>query len=281
MENVVLNNGVLSVTISTYGAEVVSAIRNGKEMVWQGSEKFWTGHSPLLFPVCGAFRDFKYEYKGNTYEIPPHGFTRKSNFEITSKSENSVTMTLIQSAENKAVYPFEYDFVVTYSIKENQLTSVVEVKNNQSEPMYFSFGSHESFNLEGALEEYSVELENEEVFLSPKIVGRLLTYENIDFGSGKVIKLEKQLFKYDTFMLRDISSRKLFLRHGDKIIAQFDYDASNLLIWQPVGAPFICIEPWFRAPDYIDTCHDITKKPKMIKVDGQKSFTSTRTVTYF
>ena len=78
MENVILNNGILSVTVSTFGAEVISAIHCGKEMVWQGSEKYWTGHSPLLFPVCGAFKDFKYEYNGPTRARSRWAATRSS-----------------------------------------------------------------------------------------------------------------------------------------------------------------------------------------------------------
>ncbi len=281
MENVILSNNLLTVTVSTFGAEVTSVIYKNEEKVWQGDKAFWTGHSPLLFPVCGALRDFKYTLDDKTYEMPAHGFVRTSTFEVLSKTQNSVTMKLIQTEKHFETYPFNYDFLVTYIIEQNKLVSKIEVKNNQAQPMYFSFGSHESFNLKGNLEDYSVEFEKEERFLSPLISKRLLTYEDVDFGQGKLLNINSKLFDYDTFILRDANSRSLNLLYKAEKVARFDFDASNVLIWQPNNAPFLCIEPWFRAPDYVDACFDIAKKPKMIKLEGFKNFVSNRMVTYY
>ncbi|MBR3864739.1 MAG: hypothetical protein IKJ19_06490 [Clostridia bacterium] len=281
MEKVILNNSVLRVTISTFGAEVTSVIYKDEERIWQGNEKFWTGHSPLLFPVCGAFKDFKYTLNDKTYDMQPHGFVRKATFEVVNQTGDSVTMRLIQTPEQFDIYPFKYEFLVTYTIENNKLSSRVEVENKQAKPIYFSFGSHESFNLKGLLEDYSVEFEKEERFLSPKIDGRLLMHEDLDFGTGNLLKMTKDLFAFDTFVLRDVNSRSLNLLFKGERVAHFDFDASNILIWQPKEAPFLCIEPWFRAPDYVDTCFDITKKPKMIKVESFKNFVSNRSVIYF
>ena len=50
-----VKNKTLSVTVDSYGAEMVSVEYNGKERLWQNATGEWAGHAPLLFPVCGHF----------------------------------------------------------------------------------------------------------------------------------------------------------------------------------------------------------------------------------
>ena len=75
--NHVIENEALRVTVSSMGAEMISAVdkKDGTEYVWQGDATYWTGHAYNLFPICGRLTEGKYTYKGNTYEIKP-GLTR-------------------------------------------------------------------------------------------------------------------------------------------------------------------------------------------------------------
>lgn len=54
--NVTLKNDLLSVVISSHGAELqnITNIRTGQEYLWQGDAAFWGRRSPVLFPIVGA-----------------------------------------------------------------------------------------------------------------------------------------------------------------------------------------------------------------------------------
>ena len=55
-----LSNECLKVTIDSLGAEIQSINKGGRELIWEGDPKFWTGHSPVLFPICGGLKDNKF-----------------------------------------------------------------------------------------------------------------------------------------------------------------------------------------------------------------------------
>ena len=77
-----LSNDHLKVAINSFGAEIISINKDGKELIWEGDEKFWTGHSPVLFPICGGLKDDKFYYGGKEYSLPKHGFAKRREFKI-------------------------------------------------------------------------------------------------------------------------------------------------------------------------------------------------------
>ena len=68
-QNVKIGNDILQVEIATMGAELQSVKLNGKERLWQGDPKFWTGRAPILFPVCGSLKNKEYTFKSIKYRI--------------------------------------------------------------------------------------------------------------------------------------------------------------------------------------------------------------------
>ena len=79
-----IKNDFMRVGIDKLGAEIVSIATLGeeieKEYIWQGDEKYWMGHAPVMFPICGRLYNGEYTYLGKTYTLPNHGFARKSEF---------------------------------------------------------------------------------------------------------------------------------------------------------------------------------------------------------
>ena len=64
-----LSNDHLKVAINSFGAEIISINKDGKELIWEGNEKFWTGHSPVLFPICGGLKDDKNNVKNKAEAV--------------------------------------------------------------------------------------------------------------------------------------------------------------------------------------------------------------------
>lgn len=64
---VTLKNNVISIEISTTGAEMKKITVNGKERLWNGDPSFWSGTAPVMFPICGGLPEDKFTYNGREY----------------------------------------------------------------------------------------------------------------------------------------------------------------------------------------------------------------------
>lgn len=95
-----IKNDKLVLTVSEHGAELQSIKdENGKEYLWDGDEKYWNRHSPILFPlVCGLWKD-TYRCEGHTYHLSRHGFARDTDFQLIAKGADRVTFALTESEE--------------------------------------------------------------------------------------------------------------------------------------------------------------------------------------
>ena len=52
---VTISNEFLTAAFSEIGAELKSLKSDNREYIWNGDPAFWTGSSPVLFPICGFF----------------------------------------------------------------------------------------------------------------------------------------------------------------------------------------------------------------------------------
>jgi galactose mutarotase-like enzyme len=85
---------------------------------------------------------------------------------------------------------------------------------------------------------------------------------------AKSISLKNEYFTIDAIILEHINSDEVSLVNkttGEKITVTVG-DFCNLLIWSVPGAPFVCLEPWYGFPDFVDTDGDFTKKHSIIKL---------------
>ena len=66
---VTISNELLTATFSKMGAELKSLKCGDREYIWNGDPKFWTGSSPVLFPICSGLKDDEFIYNGKTYNM--------------------------------------------------------------------------------------------------------------------------------------------------------------------------------------------------------------------
>lgn len=256
-----IDNGIIKLTASSTGAELVSLTKDGKERLWQNANGEWDGHAPILFPVCGSCY---ITVNGKKYPFAQHGFAPVSEFTLKEKTDKSLSFTLCSSEETKKRYPYDFIFTVTYSLDGAELKIGYEIENPSLKDIYFSCGSHESFALDGALEEYVVTFEKEECFINHLHDDEgFLTGETQNLGEGKVIDFEKTpLIDDKTFIFKDVRSRKVSLSKKDGTpVADVFFDGfNNLLFWRPGDGKTICIEPWLNLPDEANSEKELSDK---------------------
>lgn len=277
-----IHNDVLSCTIDPIGAEIVSVVKDGKERVWQNQTGDWAGHGPVLFPVCGHCG---VKVGGVEYPISAHGFAKKTQFSLVEKTETEVVLAIESSEETKKVYPFDFRFEVSYALKENVLSIAYKVINCAKTPLYFACGGHESFALDGGVENYEIIFEKQEDLVHYfHDEDGYMTGETKSYGTLCSLPLPEDFLQEGrTLIFKGVASRKVWLsERGGKKLATIRFDGfENLLVWHAGNAPFICIEPWTNLPDLANT-PDVEFKTKegVIEVAGETEKTLVRTIAY-
>lgn len=279
-----LKNDILNVKIKERGAELSSVMRGGREYIWQGLEAFWKKQCPIMFPVCGRLNDKKYVYDGKTYFMENHGFAQTKEFSAEKISDTEAVFTLKEDEETLAQYPFPFVFRVRFSLEADTLTIRNEVFNPAKTPMYFNFGSHEAYSVDGKFTDWSVVFEKkEDLFLKEQPILGYLGKGSVPFRKDVMeLALSHKLFENDALVFDKISSRSVTLcKKGDPVVQVSFPGFENLLLWTKVGAPYLCIEPWNGLPDYVDASGNLEEKRGIIKLDGGENFAMTHSVKFF
>ena len=83
-------------------------------------------------------------------------------------------------------------------------------------------------------------------------------------------------------VLTKIKSKSVVLKEGDKKIAKVNFDGFKYLgIWSPVGAPFVCIEPWYTTADYVDSTNVFNDKKDILSLEAGKEFKTSFSIEFF
>lgn len=272
-EQIKIKSGKLSALINFRGAELASFFDGEREVIWQGDERFWTSHAPVLFPVCGGLKDDAYYFNGKKYNMIKHGYVRKVDFSLFESSENSATFVLFDDKNSKEIYPFEFKLFIKYTLSDH-LEVEYKVQNEGKTDMYFTIGAHEGFALDDEFSNYSVTFEVEEDLKALTLYGSLIGDEYTDMGKVKELKLSYDYFAIDALVFKDIKSKALTLKHKDKgevMRICSDDNFKHLLLWTKPNAPYICIEPWVALPDRVDSNQNIEQKPDVVKLAAGES----------
>lgn len=252
----IIKNEYLTVTVDTLGAEVVSILGNdGFEYIWSGEA--WSGHAPLLFPVCGCVLDERYTLGGKEYKMKKHGFARRSEFTVESATKSEIVLSLSASADTLENYPFDFKLTARYFLALTILNVEFTIENRGGGVMPFSFGWHPAFNLggEGDISSFSIDFGVDGPLQRHGLQnGPFVNPESVEFplDGGKYYLNEKEIYENDTLILEGAPNNVTLRGEGERHGVQLLY-SDNLpyfCIWKaPVTeARYICLEPWSGVP---------------------------------
>ncbi len=284
MENnmISLENGDISVLINTKGAELKSLKRNGKEYLWQGIPEIWSGTAPLLFPICGGLKDDKFIFDGKEYTLQKHGYIRFCEFEVEKKESTSATFLHRSDKDTYAVYPFNYELRVIYTLTDSGVRVTYRVDNTDTKQMYFSIGSHEGYVTPEGIEDYDIIFPEKETLNSVILDGNLLEKHSVPIiKDSNVLPLYDKYFTLDALVFKKLKSRSATLRNrktGRFVKVDFP-DKPYFLLWHKHAAPYICLEPWCGIPDAQDSNYDLTKKEGIISLPSGKTYEISHFIT--
>ena len=264
-----ISTPALSAEISATGAELIRLQdRTGADLLWDGDPAFWTGRSPLLFPMVGRVKGDRITVAGQAYEIGQHGFARSSVFTLVRSDAAACTWRLEASEATRRHYPFAFRLDVTYRIEDATLHMVAEVTNAGDTVMPASFGFHPAlrwplpYGKSRAAHEIVFE-RNEPAPIRRPVDGLLSAAQFPTPVRDHHLKLHDDLFEDGALVFDTLASRSVV--YGDAVRVAFPH-MPHLGIWTKPGAGYVCIEPWqgHASPEGFDG--ELADKPGMVAI---------------
>lgn len=269
-ELVRIENDRLAIEISSLGAEMQSLVSSdGRHWLWNGDAAWWTGRSPVLFPIVGKAPDNRITIDGGAYEMNQHGFARRSEFALVETGASMCRHALTASGATRVAYPFEFRLSLEHRLEGNRLTVTAEVANLDSKPMPFGFGFHPAFRWPlpgGDGQDHIVRLDNGAEPALSRVEGGLRKPELLPspFSKGE-LTLDHSMFEDDAMIFPEGAGDGLTYaaKNGPALKFRFE-NLPNLALWTKPGAPFLCVEPWHGTAPLAGAGDDIADRPYTI-----------------
>ena len=254
-----ISDGKYTAQINSTGAELISAVCDGFDVIWEGRE-FWLKHAPLLFPVCGRLKDKTYTVGGETYHMDIHGFIKFREFELVEKSDTKVVLKNSSDAETLALYPFDYTFVAEYELADGKVICKTKVTNDSDKTMPFMFGWHHAFAFPKSvdvLEDFTFDFGKNEMINHPgksvKNTDPTLPTpapEKLYLPDGKYKLNTEVLYDTDTVILSEMGTNVTMTDGGDYTLKlSWSENLKYLCMWKypDNAARYLCLEPWSNS----------------------------------
>lgn len=277
-----VENEFLRVEVAETGAELQSIIskNSGKELLWQGDEKYWARRAPILFPIVGRLKNDTMYFGGKEYSMPQHGFARDLHFKVDQISPEYIELSCQSTPETKMHYPFDWKLNCVFKLEGNILKSSATVTNlSDHDLMYFSIGFHPGFVLPVdenlSYEDYYILFNKDKTAKRWKIEGALIgNQEDGDSITDYKVRLTKDIFSIDALVYKNLQSDVITIQNPvTNSELRFSFAGFPFLgIWSKPGAPYICLEPWHGIADSIHHNGDFISKEGINCLSGLQSF---------
>jgi len=284
-----IENEILKIGVNELGAELcqIQSKSSGKEYMWDANPDIWGSYAPVLFPVIGAVKNGFVLINGKEFKVPRHGFIRNNpNLVLVEETENSLTYGLKFSEKTLAIYPYEFEFQIKFSLEGNKIIVHHKVANLGRDTMFFSLGGHPAFKCpvnEGEVyEDYYLEFEKVEnastwVLEKDGLVGNKTKPIIVD---SNILPLDSGMFDNDALIFKNLNSGSVSLksRKSPQVLHVNYSDFPYLGIWAKPNADFVCIEPWLGIADTFDTDQNFETKEGILNLAPGATFTASYSI---
>jgi galactose mutarotase-like enzyme len=195
-------------------------------------------------------------------------------FILVEKTENTATFSIQSNVETLKKYPFEFELQIKYTLIDTILELAYTVINKDSNPIPFSIGAHPAFALPSNFDDYSLTFEEVEPFEYSLLENGLVSNQTKTISTKtNSFPLTYKLFERDALIFKKLKSNSLTIIEKENPILKVHFeDFPNLGIWTKLGAPFICIEPWFGYSDTIESTGNLFEKEGIIVLKEKDNF---------
>lgn len=286
---ITIDNGTLSLTVDTLGAQMMSIKCHGTEYLWQGNPKYWGDRAPILFPFIARLTNNSYTLNGKLYPMTIHGFANASEFDLAEQSQGKLVLELKSSEKTLVHYPIDFVFRVIFQLEGNTLKTTYHVENKSDMTMPFGIGGHPGFKVpvgedekfEDYYLEFSQKCQPDRVGFTPQVYlsGHDEAYP---LEEGKRISLRHDLFDEDAIILKNMAREVTLKSRASNHSVTVSYPQMPYLgiwHWPHTDAPYVCIEPWSSLPSRQDVVEEFTCKSDLVQLEPSRVYDNTWTIT--
>jgi galactose mutarotase-like enzyme len=229
----------------------VDALHFSRAVVERYPREMYAGN-PILFPLVSFNHlpglDHHYEWEGRRFEMPQHGFARRSKWSLVAQTPSDLTLELTDNDSSRAHYPFCFRHRLTYRLNNGRLSWDQEIVNFSAEPMPFSTGFHPYFAVP-----LTPRSERAACFVEIPEGRRLMMHGRGDHFTAKPFPAQNWSVQEDvsaTMFLADLKPRELILVDPvSELEVAFNFARAPqhrfVAIWAKSPAePYYCLEPW-------------------------------------
>jgi len=260
-------NDQITVDIAALGAEMQSIqTRDGRHWLWHGDATYWTGRSPVLFPIVGKAPNDTVTVDGRPFQMSQHGFARRSNFTLVVEESDRCVYRLTASEASRAMYPFDFQLDVEHRVEGRAVVVSASVTNRDHQVMPFGIGFHPAFAwpLPGADgQAHGIELDEGGAPDLHRLSRGLVIPEPSPspFQNGR-LTLDPALFAADAMLFPKGAGAGLVYGPDSGPSVHFTWEnLPNLALWSKPGAGFICLEPWHGTAAEVGGSEELSERP--------------------
>ncbi len=265
-----LESGDARAAISPLGAELRRWRAGGHELLWQGDPAWWTQSAPVLFPIVGWARDGLVRIDGVARPMGVHGFAAQRAFTLDQAGRDHARLTLRETEESLAVYPFPFRLILEYRLAPESLSVVVEVENAGERTMPYAVGLHPGFNWplgDAPRDGHTVLFGEAEMPEVPVIApGGLFSAVRRPVPlDRRRLPLSDALFAAEALCFLNARSRAVCYEAGPRgpCVRLEATGFPHWAVWSKPGAPFVSVECWTGHGDPEGFAGELKDKPSM------------------
>ncbi|PXW92964.1 galactose mutarotase-like enzyme [Streptohalobacillus salinus] len=214
------------------------------------------GGIPVLFPIAGQLEEQAYHWEGKTYAMPNHGLARIHPWEVietfSDETHAFISIRFESSLSTKAVYPFDFEVIFTYTLKDNQLYIHQTYRNHSETIMPIYPGLHPYF----------------------KADSKIVTVDHVkdtyhDYNTNET---KPYPGKIDLTHLKEAVALENNHKHVNATVGDFDIQMTlgnafrYTVLWTEENQSFVCVEPWTRKTG------ELNRKEALIEVEPKQAF---------
>lgn len=278
-----ISNNQLAVTISPIGAEVQSIkdVNTQCEYLWHGDAQWWSGHSPILFPIVGGLWNGTCRVDGQELHISKHGFVRRAPWRVVSVEAHKAVFEFVSTVGTFSIFPYAFRLTATYSLDDRKLRAEFCVENLGGSPFCFQLGGHPAIALPNwddaqPLDGY-LRLEGNPTHMLRAGEQGCLEPDTfpVPLNADGLVPLTVDTFSHEALIFdnHQVCAATVLTPSGQPV-ARVESTAPVWLFWSPQGVhtPFVCLEPWYGLCDHQSFCGDITERPYINTVNGHATW---------
>lgn len=252
------------------GGMVTAFGAGGEEQLYLNEETLYDsaknvrGGIPVLFPISGQLEEGRYQWEGETFNMPNHGVARINQWEVLNdeaeEKKASISLRLTSSEDTKKVFPFDFELVFTYVIAGNQLTIHQTYQNLSGEPLPMYPGFHPYFK--AGTKKISVETD---------------ATQYLDYNDEEVKKFNGSIDLEglkESVALLDAENRSMTFQFGNPSSVEMETgpEFAYTVLWTEAGKEFVCIEPWMAKNAELNRQEELQMIPANEKLDTFVTF---------